>query len=196
MFEPPANSVQTGLIWQQNYLIGCLRAQTLAAIECGRINDSLGGSSVQAPGQLYTSWTCYKTTGTIPAAIERGLCLAWTTRWIKKWWHLRTANWTCHRQLPDSIEQCIYLEFLKALAQICAAIAMYCGVTILPMMLIGSNPKKNEDPVAFAWRQLWILNFGHGGSHHVKILRMSENLWLLWKRIYGKFSSKDRQILM
>jgi hypothetical protein len=56
---------------------------------------------------------------------------------------------------------------------------MYCGVTILPMMLIGSNPKKNEDPVAIAWRQLWILNFGHGGSHHVEILRMSENLWLL-----------------
>ena len=125
MFEPPANSVQTGLIWQRNYLIGCLRAQTLAAIECGRINYSLGGSSVQAPGQLYTSWTCYKTTGTIPAAIECGLCLAWKTRWIKKWWHLRTANWTCHRQSPDSIEQCIYLEFLRALAQFCAAITMY-----------------------------------------------------------------------
>jgi len=41
-------------------------------------------SGVQAPGQLYMSWTCYKMTGTIPAAIERGLCLAWTARWMKK----------------------------------------------------------------------------------------------------------------
>jgi uncharacterized protein (DUF1684 family) len=41
-------------------------------------------SAYQAMCQLYTSWTCYKTTGTIPAAIERGLFLAWTARWIKK----------------------------------------------------------------------------------------------------------------
>ncbi len=41
-------------------------------------------SGVQAPGQLYMSWTCYKMTGTIPAAIECGLCLTWTARWMKK----------------------------------------------------------------------------------------------------------------
>jgi hypothetical protein len=60
------------------------------------------------------SLTCYKTTGTIPAAIERGLCLAWTARWMKK----MTASENSQLNMPDkgvaqlrdSIEQCIYLD--------------------------------------------------------------------------------------
>mgnify|MGYP006192064367 CR=1 FL=1 len=51
---------------------------------------------------------------------------------------------------------------------------MYCGVTILPMMLIGSNPKKNEDPVALM-EATPDIEFDHGVSRHVEILQMPEN---------------------
>jgi hypothetical protein len=43
VFEPPANSVRTGLKRRQSLEIGCLREQSLATIECGLIDDSLGG---------------------------------------------------------------------------------------------------------------------------------------------------------
>ena len=45
MFEPPANSVQTGLKQQRNLLIGSLRSLNLAAIKSGLAGDNLGCSS-------------------------------------------------------------------------------------------------------------------------------------------------------
>ena len=42
------------------------------------------------------------------------------------------------------------------------------------MMLIGSNPKKNEDLVALMEATLDI-KFDHGVSRHVETLQMSEN---------------------
>ena len=41
-------------------------------------------------------------------------------------------------------------------------------------MLIGSNPKKNEDPVALM-EATPDIEFDHGVSRHVEILQMSEN---------------------
>ena len=41
-------------------------------------------------------------------------------------------------------------------------------------MLIGSNPKKNEDPVALL-EATPDFEFGHGVSRHVEILQMAEN---------------------
>jgi hypothetical protein len=62
-------------------------------------------------------------------------------------------------------------------------------------MLIGSNPKKNEDPVALM-EATPDIEFDHGVSRHVEILQMSENSVAARMRIYGKFSSEDRPMLM
>jgi len=65
-------------------------------------------------------------------------------------------------------------------------------------MLIGSNPKKNEDPVALM-EATPDIEFGHGVSRHVEILQMSENSVAAMNermRIYGKFSSENRPMLM
>jgi hypothetical protein len=49
----------------------------------------------------------------------------------------------------------------------------------LPTMLIGSNPKKNEDSVALPLEATPDFKFWSWCSHHVEILKVPKNLWLL-----------------
>ncbi len=50
-------------------------------------------------------------------------------------------------------------------------------------MLMGSNPKNNEDPSCPISGDNLDSNFGHDFYRHVEILKASENLWLLGTRI-------------
>ena len=157
------------------------RAQSLAEIECRLIDDSLGGSSPRPT--LYMLDLLYHD---VQSRLQLSAVFVWPGRhdgW-KKWRRPRTANWTCLpkavAQLHNSIEQYIYLEFSRAERQWCWLAAIQKRSRIrLPSL--EANPDSN---------------FDHGVSRHVEILRMSENLWLLWMRIYSKFLSKDRQIIL
>jgi hypothetical protein len=60
----------------------------------------------------------------------------------------------------------------------------------LPTMLIGSNPKNNEDPSCPTSGGNYEFEFWSWCFHHVEIPKVSENLWLLGMRILDKFSTQ------
>ena len=194
MSEPPANTVQTGLIATKT--LGFLRAKSLAKIECRLIGNSLGGSSPRPT--LYMLHLLYND---VQSRLQLSVVFVWPGRhdgW-KKWRRPRTANWTC---LP------------KAVAQLHNSIGQYLP-WILESWACDLHPHDYDVLQCKYCQRCWLAaiqkrsrirlpsleanpdsNFVHGVSRHVEILRMSENLWLLWMRIYSKFSSKDRQIIL